>query len=254
MAEGPAPQSLSGGGGGPCLAAGSPPPEKYERCPRRVGFWMLNTSTGQIAPARCRANHCPWCGPVNAMLVGGAIALSKPERFLTLTLVGDDHQQRRNRMKRLRHRLMAEVGACEWAWHVEPNPAGTGHHVHAYQRGSFIKQADLSRLADQQGMGPVADIRRLELDGGPAGYGVKMAGIKYGLKMADQDESMRTYLAVNGGRLVHTSRGFWQVDGAQVGQREAMKAWAQRGATGPREGVWQLVKEAHLPRALASVG
>jgi len=229
-------------------------PERYSRCPRKLGFVMLNTSTGQITPARCKANSCPYCGPINASLVGGAIALAKPERLITLTQVGEDHQTRRNRVKKLNFLLRSAGYATEWAWHVEPNPAGSGHHIHAFQRGEkFIPQALLSKLATTAGMGVVADIRRFELaDDQAATYGVKMAGIKYGLKMAEQDESMRTYLGANGGRLVHASRGFWQVKGQPVGQREAMKAWAS--ASTPSEGEWQLVAESHLSRALASVG
>ena len=231
---------------------GPPSEEALRSCPRKVGFLMFNPVTGQVAPARCKANSCPHCGAVNAMLVGGAIALAKPERFITLTQVGDDWQTRRNRLKALRHDIINAVGECDWAWHVEPNPAGTGHHVHAFQRGDFIPQAELSRLATRRGMGRVVDIRKFELpaDQG-ANYGVKMAGVTYGLKATEQEATMKAYLDANGGRLVHSSRGFWQVDGEPVGQREAMKAWASRSAS-VSIGRWELIRAEHLGRAMAA--
>lgn len=214
---------------------------------------MFNPLTGEHTPARCKANSCPWCGPVNAFLIGGAIAASDPQRFITLTLVGEDHQTRRNRMKALRHDLINLVGDCDWAWHVEPNPAGTGHHVHAYQRGDFLPQNELSRLAQRRGMGEVVWITKHELPAdAPATYGVKLAGITYGLKMTEQEASMRAYLDANGGRLVHASRSFWQVNGERAGQREAMRAWASRSTKG--EGEWQLIRADQLPRALAALG
>ena len=192
-----------------------------DRCPRRIGWRFRHVETGELRPARCGAHGCPWCGPVNARQVAGALGRAEPERLITLSQVGDDWQQRRGRMKRLAYCLRKDLGARhQWAWHVEPNPKATGYHAHCYQRGDFITQRSLSRLADRCGMGRVVDIRKFERPKGTAGihYGLKLVGIDYGLKLTAAGQMMATYLEANGGRLVHASRGFF--DG---GLRAAMR-------------------------------
>jgi len=145
-------------------------------------------------------------------------------------------------MKLLGHRLRKSVGPFEWCWHVEPNPKGTGHHVHAWQRGSYIPQRTLSALAAGEGMGRVCDVRRWRPSTRATMYGVKLAGVGYGLKLAEARESLELYLGCNGGRLVHASRGFWlDREGQHCGQREAMDAWAKRAEESGR-GEWQLVR------------
>jgi hypothetical protein len=157
----------------------------------------------------------------------GAIGLARPERFVRLSLVGDDWPTRRQRFKRLTYELRQTVsGKWEWCYCVEANPRGTGYHAHAWQRGSFVKQSVLSDLADSVGMGPNVDIRRWEnrndLDGA---YGLK--GVMYGLKTIDGGGHHK-YLAANGNRLVHASRGYWlDESGAACGLDDARGAWAR---------------------------
>ncbi len=202
---------------------------------------MLNTGTGEVVPASCGANTCWWCGPVNARRVGGAITLAGPERWGMLTQVGDDWQTVRARFKRLTYDLRASGVQLAWCWHVEPNPAGTGHHVHYFQRGDFVPQRLLSNLADRRGMGRVATVKRWRPTEAATTYGVKLAGASYGLKLAGKVETMDGYLAANGGRMVHASRGFWRNrEGEQVGQREAMRSWATRESDS--DDVWVLIR------------
>jgi hypothetical protein len=135
------------------------------------------------------------------------------------------------------------------AWAVEENPAGTGHHVHGVQYGSFVKQATLSSIADGVGMGRVVDIRRLGSKSGGSRYPLKaLAGTAYTLKGAVESEQ---HLARNGGRLIHASRGYWRdFNGRPVaGVREAVKT-ALRAKYGLLEpGRWLLVREKDLGRA-----
>lgn len=225
------------------LYATSVPNEVLKQCPRKMDWQWVNIVTGEVRAARCRANFCPFCGPVNASLIAGAISLAGVERMGTLTQVGNDWQTVRNRMKRVAYDLRRNR-ELHWAWHTEPNPKGTGHHVHFFQRGDFLPQAELSRVADNRGMGKVADIRKWETKG-KSGYGLKLAGIGYGLKQAQGEATMRTYLRANGQRLVHSTRGFWKdLDGQAVSQREAMVAWAKRAGTSGDEDHWQLVRVA----------
>jgi hypothetical protein len=148
-------------------------------------------------------------------------------------------------MKDLRYDLMGEGLDVDWCWHVEPNPAGTGHHVHAWQRGSFVPQARLSELADGCGMGRVVDVRRWRPRRGPSvAYGLKLAGIGYGLKLAESARELETYLSANGGRLVHNSRGYWRdSSGAACSLRDARSSWAALCADDPGPWVCRLAGE-----------
>lgn len=202
------------------------------RCPRMLGWRWRNGETGEVLAARCGANGCAWCMPINARQRAAAIPLGEPERFITLTQVGDDWQTRRARLNRFRYEVAKEVGRIEWCYHCEPNPKETGYHVHAYQRGDFLDQKALSRLADYCGMGRVVHIEKFEVPEGTPGihYGLKLAGISYGLKLAESARMAATYLGANGGRLTHQSRGFFP-----GGLRAAVEA-----ARGPSEGLWVL--------------
>lgn len=223
-----------------------------DRCPRKLGWFMVNRELQLVRPARCKANSCAYCCPLNAILVGGAIALARPQRAIRFSLVGDEWQLVRQRMFRLRNEIKAAGFGCHWAWHCEPNPKGTGHHVHAWQRGDFIPQARLQELCERRGMG-FPYIERLKAsieDGDSVKYGMKMAtGLGYGMKLSEARETAATYLRANGGRLVHASRGFWQVEGEQVGQREAMSAWARLHGQN-LGGSWEMVREEHVELAM----
>ncbi len=195
----------------------------------------------------CRRLRCRPCLLWAAWRRGLALADARPERFLTLTLVGEDWATVRARMFRLRHHVVQEVGSVEWCWSVEPNPRGTGHHVHAFQRGVFVPQARLSELARREGMGFRCDIRRWQANAGAEAYGLK--GVGYGLKGVAGVEAGEVYLAENGGRLTHQSRGFFA---GGVRAAEARGVAAARGAGDLRE--WQLVKVSDLAAATGCAG
>jgi hypothetical protein len=211
------------------------------RCPKKLDQYLVNTVTGQIVPNSCGANTCWFCGPNNARRVGGAITLAEPTRWGMLTQVGEDWPTIRNRMKRLRYDLGTRLDGFAWCWQVEPNPAGTGHHVHYWQRGPYVPQSLLSKLARDRGMGRVATVKRWCPTKAATTYGAKLMGVTYGSKLAEKPDTMDVYLATNGGRMVHASRRFWRNrEGEQVGQREAMKSWAQSPEDG--DGQWVLIQ------------
>lgn len=190
----------------------------------------------------CNVLRCPSCLPRLAWRRGLAIAHAQPERFVTLTRVGNDWPTVRGRMKRLRHALAAEVGSWEWVWSVEANPKGTGHHVHCHQRGRFVKQGTLSRLAAVEGMGRVADIRRWhDAKGAATSYGMK--AVTYTFKDATGSVDAAGFLATNGRRLTHQSRGWWTAGGARD-----QEAAAIRDYFGDDDGEWVVVMRGHETR------
>jgi hypothetical protein len=224
------------------------PSADLDRCPRKVGWRMRNTDTGEVFPARCSANRCAYCLPLNARERGWAIAYAKPERAILLTQVGEDWQTVRMRMGRLRYDLTQKLGRVEWVWHVEPNPRGTGHHVHAWQHGDFLDQAQLSKMARRRGLGEVVRINRVRSLGGAnatLAYGMKLAGLDYGMKGATAlGEQAATYLEANGKRLHHQSRTYWRHPSGEPikGAKDAVKAArAARGRSD--EGNWVIERE-----------
>jgi hypothetical protein len=217
-----------------------PEPDKIG-CPNMAGRSFLNLDTGQIVPARCTRLRCSHCLRVNARRRAMAISLGAPERAILLTQVGNDWQTVRQRMKKLRHDLSLEVGPFQWVWHVEPNPKGTGHHVHAWQHSAYLPQKLLSDRADGVGMGGLARINKIRSLAAAGSYGLK--GITYGLKGVEAEDQGLGYLVDNGWRLTHQSRGYFR-DG-RGGERVAVKD-AERLALDPQaqqaiSGRWVLI-------------
>lgn len=183
----------------------------------------------------CWRLGCAACLPRCAYVRAIAIADAAPERFCTFTAVGDSWQTVRSRMRHLAHEVRARGVAWEWVWSVEPNPKGTGHHVHCWQRGGYVSQRVLSAAADACGMGRVVDVRAWRAqDAEGAGYGLK--GITYGVKGAGAGDGATAWLAANGGRLTHQSRAWWGPAGVRAAERSALER-----RRGPQHGRWELV-------------
>lgn len=218
-------------------------PDPAGGCPKMRGLLLVSETTGAVYPVRCGRNMCTYCLRVNARVRALAIEYGAPTRAILLTQVGEEWDQVRDRMKRLRHKLAREVKSFEWVWHVEPNPRGTGHHVHAWQRGSFVPQSVLSSLAASEGMGEFARVNAIRSVKGSSSYGLK--GIGYGMKGIEAQDQGDTYLRTNGRRLTHQSRGFFvSASGESMGVKGAEKA-AKRKAGGIRdEGPWVLIRSA----------
>lgn len=212
-----------------------------EGCPNRGGMIFVNTVTGAVALYRCGRNSCAYCVQGNARRRARAIAFAKPERAILLTQVGDDWQVVRLRMAKLKYFLQQEIDkSFEWVFHVEPNPKGTGHHVHAWERGAYIPQPSLSSVAERVGMGGFARINKIHDVTQASNYGLK--GLGYGMKGVQAEDSRVAYLVANGRRLTHQSRGFFVDSTTEAsGVRKIEKLAA---ATGREQvGTWVLMGE-----------
>ncbi len=188
---------------------------------------MLNTGTGEVVPAACKASFCGFCGPRNAYKVGLAIGLADPERHGRFSLVGDSWEVVRGRMARVKHGLGVLGYRFEWVWTVEANPRGTGHHAHFWQHGDYVPQPALQGVAAREGMG-YPWIGRFQAnrpsDGaqGPSAVTYGMKGVGYGLKGAAAVSGLPEHLRLNGGRLQHHSRGFFRQGEEQLTKVEAV--------------------------------
>lgn len=206
-------------------------------------FLVMSRSTGAVFPARCGRLACAYCLRQNARRRALAITYAGPQREITFTQVGDSWPTFRDRMNRLAYGIRKEVGTSEWVWHVEQNPKGTGHHIHAWQKGAYVPQRLLSSLAVTEGMGPITHVSKLRNVSKAAGYGLK--GLSYGMKGVEADDEGSLYLGLNGRRLTHQSRGFFtSPQGDKLGVRAAEKAALATDELGKDPGPWVLVRSA----------
>lgn len=193
------------------------------RCPKidhdRV-FWV-NVWTGEKRAHSCGTNDCPFCGPRNAwkksLIISHGGTTGPPKRYAVLTQFPHDWQKGRQKMRNL-PRYLERAGFPGWqqAWTIEPNPKGTGYHVNVLQKGPYVPQEAL-----QECWGSIVHIKAIKKPRGSqkanaervAAYSLKEAQkvAGYSVKNAAGGPGATghlSHLRLNGGRLVHLSRGY----------------------------------------------
>lgn len=150
---------------------------------------------------------------------------AQPTQLVTITQVGDEWQTVRARIARIAYRTRQAGQPLAWAWTVERNPRGTGHHVHGVRRGPWMDHAVLAAACHREGTG-FPWLTPADTNHDPGTYIFKY--MSKGVRLHSLDD----VLALNGRRLVHTTRGFWLSDlGVPCAFREA-----RRG-----DGTWEVV-------------
>ena len=177
--------------------------------------------TGELVPDYCGANLCPWCGPIIARRTAKAIAMALPRQFATITQVGRSWNDVRACMERIARRLRP-LGWCA-AWHVEHNGNRENCHVHAWVRSD--QPVDPHELWEacrsaNAGGSRLADVTHH----GNLGYGMKAVPAPYsGRPRSAIEAQLEDFLCINGGRFVHSNRGFWKSpDGEPITYRKAL--------------------------------
>lgn len=194
-------------------------------CPRRGHLNLVHRGGGRAIPARCGQLSCVACLPFRVLDVGSAVGLAAPRWLVTLTQVGSRWPIIHERYTRFRQALKRGGVNTEMAFHVEPNPRGTGTHAHAWAHGGPPRTRELRAAADTANMGSVVLLREIHLpsDG-------TITALTYGMKACltvpenggELAADAREYLDLNGGRLVHASRGFWRdAHGHSLGSQKA---------------------------------
>lgn len=181
-------------------------------CPKRPYVVVADDDPDLRYPASCDAYGCKVCGPRKAVegaaVMTWAIRHADRSRLVTLTLAPENWQTRRQKVRDLGRSLRARGYQWEVAWTTEPNPKGTGVHIHGIQHGaSKVPQAEL-----QDTWGSIVDIRAIRQDKAKAvryltkealrvtGYVVKNGTARH--------SDLEGHLDLNGGRAAHWSRGF----------------------------------------------
>lgn len=169
-------------------------------CPR-APFWLVSHKPTPLrVPASCGRYRCTMCGQrkvaerLRVTMWGGSVR-SMP-RKLDLTLVPDIWEHAREQIKDFAYRVRKRF-RFEWAWAIEPNPKGTGHHLHSIFHGEYIDREILQEMWGGRRVW-------VELVKGDAiAYTQKCAKV-----VGYNSKAALEHLEVNGGRAVHMSRGF----------------------------------------------
>lgn len=197
----------------------------FDRC-RRWGYWWMIPDTGELTrPVSCESI---WCERCRLQLARKRIAPilhrageSGHVRLLTLTKLPTAHDEplrldwarTRDQVRDFRRRVQADGYQFEWSWAVEPNPRGTGYHLHALCTGDYLPQR---LLADRWG-GRRVDIRLLRDHRGS--YAHKRASAPgYAFKHSASSRRLTSHLALNGARVQHRSRAYLPCPAAEYVQ------------------------------------
>jgi hypothetical protein len=142
--------------------------------------------------------------------------MARPTQAITLTKLPRGWQPVQQLVAKFKAALARRGVRGRYAWHVEPNAdPGTGAHCHLWWRGETLDAPLLREAALAAGAGPHVDVRAASA----ASVAHKVPTIDYGLKMILRDRPEHPealwaaaveYLDLNGGRLVHSTHGFYE--------------------------------------------
>lgn len=221
------------------------------RCPNRLGISLMCVQTGEIVPARCARNKCPYCLPLNARRRALAVAMMDPRRTFTITNAADVSDEKpwqtvRCTYNRTREYLLrAHVEPGLWGVFVERGSMNGMVHCHVVQRGpKRLPKEALQAAAHKAGAGWTR-IESIRGEKAVADYVAKGFGIAQyvGKSFSEQSSGPAEALSLNGGRLGHFSRGFFKdSSGATLGVRQAEKL-AMAARRGDEVLTWVLVHD-----------
>ncbi len=215
----------------------------------------------------CGVLNCPYCIETELWKTTEAFEHAAPERFAVFTQLPADWATARPQINKLHQAIRRGAvpgvfksrqgfryldpkgrerffkGAeIESAYTVEAGAKTGMIHLNLFWHGGFIPQAFLVAVAVALGWGPRVSVTAWSpLTSKASRYGMKEAlnrpASTYGMKEAKSKETalkvdtlqpeQKAYLDRNGGRLLHTSRGFWRdgKGGVALGtRREAFRA------------------------------
>ena len=208
----------------------------YRNCPNPSNLLLVNRLTRESIPMGCNKQSCPPCCLVIAAMTATAIAMAEPTHIITLSPVDTTWADIRSRLNAWNRLMRASTNAWEACAHVHLNEGATGQHMHAFVRGSNITTEDVQTAAVTVGMREHVDIQAT----------TRYSCFNYGMQdvfdtidMAYDEAAAKVdqYLAINGGRLTHASRGFWldhrgRPTTLKQARRSVMSDWQVRMATG----------------------
>jgi hypothetical protein len=188
----------------------------------------LDSKTGERRPTPCRRLRCIRCGPVAALQTAAAIVIAQPEWSAVLSTWGPDVPTEPEQLFRVfvravnivAHDLRSGGRTWEACWVLELSANGFPH-AHVLAWGDDITREEFRRAAIDAGM-RWGDIEPLRHPPTFAKYILK-AVIRALDDPINGERYLATHLALNGNRLVRSSRKFWRNGAEQPlsGLREA---------------------------------
>lgn len=217
-------------------------------CPTPRGH-LHHLPTGRRLPAPCKRQACSVCGPLEAWVRARAIASADPARFIVATYPPGDwdgltFEKHRAKVKRFRFTLEELFGPIQWAWTVEVG-AGGNPHINLLQKGP----SKLPQPVLQAKWGGIVHVSRIKRASASGRYAMKEAMRVSGYALKEAGGKLDDHLRLNGGRLAHWSRGYfdgrrfddvrrdlagdsgseWEWHPEQVTAEGVPETWASRG-------------------------
>lgn len=219
--------------------------------PWAVRHRFVHPESGLVAAATCGRYACLYCGPRRVAVWRSVIERANPQRFVTLSRVGDTLSEVGRVSTTIVRNLRRKGYRFEYCATFEQHKMGA-FHLHMLQRGEYIPQRVLSESLRSvtHGRSWVTDIRQCKP--GSAGYVVK-----YCTKMvAASDVGRNLDGTVRRVNRVRYSRGFFPSSVADM-RADLRKEWRESRSevTGEPlidlDGSWQLQEVCELPRDAA---
>lgn len=156
----------------------------------------------------CGSAACPRCLGRSARQVGGAIAFARPTVLLTVTNLPSQWTEIRPRMNALLRVMRSTGSTYGWAYNIEANPGRPGCHAHCWVRGPLVDADCLDAFAARARVGLLHQVPTTTTLV-PLGYGLKDISRSLALPVVEGLALQANYLHRNGGRVVHSTLGYW---------------------------------------------
>ena len=175
---------------------------EHGSCPN-AKICYVDHHTGEIINSiPCRRTSCVYCNRFKERAFNRKMKEVEPSGFITVTGLPSNFTDIKNGMKELRQYLRRDGLRLGLAWSAEPNPRGTGVHVHAWVNGDVPTTTQLRHRAQQVGMASNVKVEKFS-----GWYG---SGAAYITKMTSHNQtSLAAYQEINGREFVH-SRSYWR--------------------------------------------
>nr|CRY97195.1 hypothetical protein [uncultured prokaryote] len=214
-------------------------------CPRKPSIVLVACSDPtRYVFAGCDAYQCVTCGPKKTQGLSLAMAWRQTQvdrtRLMTLTMAPTEWQARRQKMRHVTLWARKQGYAWNTAWTTEMGSKTGMIHIHAIQWGDYIPRNVL-----QERWGHIVDVRAIKKPGTKSsGYLTKESQKVANYLTKEASEGYQSWLELNGGRPIHTTRGYF----GGHSTREAVQL-ARRHFSGTVGEEWRTASLAEAERA-----
>ncbi len=203
-------------------------------CPTPRGFALID---GVRRPRPCRRLLCPGCGPRTTLSTVKAIALARPHSSAVITMPHDSTPEGDRARLRAFASVLGSVASdlradglvFEYCWVLELSTS-LRPNVHVLSHGDVVSSSRFrAALSRAGGQGDIQTIRHLKI---VSRYVLKLPLSGLDDPNVDAAAAMDLHLALNGQRLLHSSRRFWRNGATELSGVRAARRVARSKPTG----------------------